>query len=313
VNRHTTCTFVFVLLSGALVAALASPPAIGTATARGQFLLDSATVQGNATLLEGSVVETRSMPSVLRLQGGAQMTIGSASRGTVYGDRLVLERGEGRLEGARQYRIEASTLQVLPDSSATAARVAYGQPGKITVAALTGSVQVTTANGVLLARLAPGMVREFEPQAAGASASVSVAGCVAASEGLILLKDDTANLSFELRGQDLARYEGQRVAISATPLRDVKPTGTAAQVLHVTQVKPLGGGCPAARAGAAAAGAGAATAAGAGAATAAGAGAATAAAAVTTKVVIAGVAVAAVAGGTALGLTGDDESKTISR
>ncbi len=292
-KHRTTCGLVSVLLSGALVAVLASPPVIGTATARGQFLLDNAAVQGNATLLEGSVLETRSAPSRLRLQGGAEIMIGSGSRGRVYGDRLVLEKGEGRLAGSRQYRIDAGVLRVLPDAPAAAARVAYWRPGTITVAAMDGPVSVATADGVLLARLDAGMARAFEPQAAGAAAPVSATGCLSASGGLFLVKDETANLSFELRGQDLSRYAGQRVAITATHLRDAKPAGAAAHVLQVTQVKPLGGGCPSGTAGA---------------------GAAAATSSVSTKAIVAGVAVAAVAGGTALGLTGErDNGGTISR
>jgi hypothetical protein len=296
VNHHTTSACVLVLLGGALYMSWAAPPGIGTATARGQFLLDSASVQGNATLLEGSVVETRATPSVLRLQAGPRMTIGSSSRGKVYADRLVLEKGEGRLEGSRQYRIEASSLRVLPESSETIARVAYGQPGKVTVAALSGALRVTTADGVLLAKLEPGMAREFEPQGAGAAAPVSVVGCLSVARTSFLLKDETANLDFDLRGQaDLGRYVGQRVAVTGTPLRDAKPSTTGAQVLQVVQVKVLGSGCITAPA----AGATPAKAAG---------------VSGTTKAVIAGVAIAAVAGGTALGLTGDEGSDpTISR
>ena len=294
-SLRTTRTLFLVLLIGMLQAVLAASPVIGTATARGQFLLDRAIVQGNATLLDGSIVETGPIPSRLWLQGGAQMIIGSQSRGTVFGDRLVLEKGEGMLEGSRRYSIEASVLRIWPESSEAAARVTYGQPGKISVVAMAGQVRVATADGVLLARLEPGMAREFEPQAAGAAAPVSVAGCLTAADKAFLLKDDTANLSFELRGQDLARYAGQRVAVTAAQVRDAKPAGGASQVLQVTQVKSLGGGCPTSKAGAAAAGA-------------------AAAGAVTTKIIIAGVAVAAVAGGTALGLTGgEEENQNISR
>jgi len=275
---------------------LAAPPAIGTAVARGQFFLDSASVQGNATLLEGSVVETRATPSVLRLKAGPRMTIGSSSRGKVYGDRLVLEKGEGRLEGSRQYRIEASSLRVSPESPETTARVAYGQPGKVTVAALSGSLRVTTADGVLLAKLEHGMAREFEPQAAGATAPMSVVGCLTTANALFLLKDETANLDFELRAKDdLGRYVGQRVAITATPLRGAKPKTTGAQVIRVIQVKPLGGSCIATP------GTGTAPAKAAG-------------VSGTTKAVIGGVAIAATVGGITLGLTGDEKSDpTVSR
>ncbi len=214
------------------------------------------------------------------------MQLGSTSWGKIYGDRLVLEKGEGQLEAALQYRIEARSLRIVPDSTATVTRVALREPGRVTVAALTGGVRVTTADGTLVAKLERGTTLEFEPQAAGASAPVSVAGCLAALDGRFLLNDDTASVSFELQGEDLARYTGQHVAVSAIVLKEVRPRGGAVQVIQVTQIRRLAGACPVAAASPSKA---------------------KGRLSGTTKAVIAGVAIAAVAGGTAIGLTGNDK------
>jgi hypothetical protein len=117
VGRLIVHTSALLLLSGALISSFAAPPVIGIATARGGFLLDNAPVRGNATLFEGAMVETSAAPTLVRLQGGARMQLGSASRGKVYSDRLVLEMGEGQMDNALHYRIEARSLQILPDSS----------------------------------------------------------------------------------------------------------------------------------------------------------------------------------------------------
>jgi hypothetical protein len=295
VDRLMVRSWILLLLAGALVASFAAPAAIGVATAKGSFLLDRSAVQGNATLFEGAVVETTTTPSLVRLQDGPRMQLGSTSRGKVYGDRLVLEKGEGQLEGTQSYRIEARELRILPESADSVARVALGEPGRVTVAALTGGVRVTTADGILVAKLERGTTLEFEPQAAGASAPVSVTGCLTGLNGRFLLKDDTANVSFELRGQDLGQYAGQHVTITATVLKEVRPGQGAVQVIQVTQIRRLAGACPVAASNPSKGGV-----------------AKKGATSGTTKVVIAGVAIAAAAGGTAIGLTGD-EKQSISR
>ncbi len=280
-------------LAGALVIGFAAPGVIGVATAEGGFRMDNAPVQGRATLLEGAVVETSSAPSVVRLQGGQRMQLGAASRGRVYSDHLVLEKGNGLLEGAARYRIEAKDLYVIVDSASARAHVAVREPGQITVAALRGPVHVTTARGTLLARLEPGMALNFEPRGADATDPITVSGCLGLAAGNhFILNDETANVSFEVRGSDLARFAGQRVSITATILRAAQ--GEILQMIKVTQITPLSGTCPApaasAQSGARAAGMSG-----------------------TTKAVIAGVVIAAAVGGTAAGLTGDENKSTISR
>ncbi|MFB3779335.1 MAG: hypothetical protein ACE141_17085 [Bryobacteraceae bacterium] len=262
--------------------------------------MDNSTVRGNATLFDGTLLETTGTASLVNLKDGPRMQLGVTSRGKVHTDRLVLEKGESRLEGSGRYRIEARDLQVLPESPATAARVVLRGSEKVAVEALAGSVRVTTEDGVLLARLESGTALEFEPQAAGATPPVSVTGCLTGNLGTFLLSDETAKVAFELRGRDLSQYAGQRVAITAVTMKEVRPVQGAVQVIQVTGVKRLPGGCPvpaAARPNSPASSAGAAKAGGIGG---------------TTKAVIAGVAIASVAGGTALGLTGREED-TISR
>ena len=298
-DRLTVRFCMGLLVAGALAVSYAAPPTIGIATAQGSFLLDNSAVRGNATVFEGAVLETSGTPSLVSLQDGPRMQLGATSRGKFHSDRLILEKGESRLEGAQRYRIEARSLRILPDSPGTAARVALREPGRVAVEALAGQVRVTTRDGILLAKLESGTTLEFQPQAAGAAPPVSVTGCLTGAGGLLLLLDETAKVTFELRGQDLSQYAGQRVAITAVVLKEVRPGQGATQVIQVTSVKRLGGSCPvpAASAPKGSGPAGAAKSAGIG---------------TTTKAVIAGVAIASVAGGAALGLTGE-EKDTISR
>ena len=76
---------------------IAAPPVIGTATATGAFRLNGDTVMANGTLTEGAVLETGRGYSSVRLTGGARLSLSADSRGKLYSDRIILEKGEARL------------------------------------------------------------------------------------------------------------------------------------------------------------------------------------------------------------------------
>ena len=285
------CLFIM-LLAGVLVSSLAAPPAIGIATARGSFRVDNSPVQGNATLFEGTTVETSAVSSSLWLKAGGQVVVGAASRSQIFTDRMVLEKGEGKMEYAPGYRLEAQNLRILPDSKGAGAQVVVREPGRVSVTALTGQVRVTTSDGLLLARLEPGRSLEFQPQAAGAAAQLALYGCVSAADAHFFLAEQTANLNFELSGDDLARFVGHRVEIVATELREASPAGGAARVVRVSKITGVAGGCPAAPVGT---------------------GVKAGHMSNSTKAVIAGVAIGGGAGAIALGLTLSEPKATVSR
>jgi len=283
---------IILLLAGVLVSSLAAPPAIGIATARGSFRVDNSPVQGNATLFEGTTVETSAVSSSLWLKAGSQVVVGAASRTQIFTDRMVLEKGEGKMAYAPRYRLEALNLRILPDSEGAGARVVLREPGRVSVTALTGQIRVTTSDGLLLARLEPGRSLEFQPQAGGAAGPLAVSGCVSAAGADFFLTEQTANVNFELRGDDLARFVGHRVEVVATELREAGPVGGAARVIRVSKITGVAGGCPAPPAGP---------------------GIKAGRMSNSTKAVIAGVAIGGGAGAIALGLTLSETKATVSR
>jgi len=280
-------------LTVALAAGWAATGGIGIATSSGSFRVGQAPVTGNATLFEGSVVETSGTPSVLDLNGGTRLELGAGSRGTVYRDRLILEKGTGRVQGQSGYRLEVRNLHVLP-SPAGAARVQVGTGNIVEVEAVSAPVSVTTSGGLLVASVAAGNSLAFEPQAAGAEAPFTVSGCVQKVGDGFELRDDTASVTFRLRGSGLEKYAGRRVEIIGANHGDPN-------AIQVAKVKVLSGGCPAPgtpRDAGTKAGGKATTAAGGG----------------TKKAVIAGVIVAAGAGASAAVALSDEEPQgTVSR
>jgi hypothetical protein len=288
-----TMTTMLLLMVVNLGAGPGVSPVIGIATAGGEFLVGSSPVSGNATLFDGTVVETGSTVSVLQLDSGARVRLGTASRGMVFRKYLLLVRGEGLLEKTGDYVLEAGNLRVRPSSSDATARVKIEENERVHVTALAGDLQVLNTAGFLLARLEAGRALEFDAHTGDSVPPFTVSGCLEKTDGRYLLKDDTAGVTFELKGGRLEASLGLRVEITGT---DAGSSNT----IQVTRVKPTGESC------AVATGKpdGTKTAAGG----APGAGKAKAMSG-TTKAVIAGVAIAGAGAGTTVGLIGREDAK----
>jgi len=216
---------------------------IGVASGAAAFLVDRAQVQGNATIIEGAVVETRSSSSRLLLNNGVRLQLEPQSRAKVFAERVILEQGAGRLTQAGPAALVAKGLQVAPNEKDAQIHVALNPQGAVRVTALQGAAKVTTAEGLVLARVNAGSTLAFEPQAA--TAAPPYQGCLSAGADGFLLKDATTNVLFDLRGENLAQYAGRYVQVTASQWPNAQPAGGASQVLRVVQIKVLPMGCPA--------------------------------------------------------------------
>ncbi len=280
-------------LAASLPPAMAATPSIGTVVAKGSFRVDETLVSGNATLLEGATVETKLTGSMLNLSSGPHLALSADSKGRIFGDHLVLEKGSGQMEKAAGFRVEARGLTIRPETGESSARVTLAGNTKVQVAALTGSFRVLTSRGLLVAAMAPGAALEFEPQAANGE-PWKLTGCLRAATGHFLLTDEVTNVTVEVAGSSVDQQAGNRVEVTGALDPTGSPVSGATQFIRATRVRQLSKGCVATGKGAAAAGAGGAAGKAAG-----GGGAGAVGISVTTIAVIGGVAVAAVFGGLA--------------
>jgi hypothetical protein len=235
----------------------AATPGIGIAMSEGNILINSSASAGNATIFDGSTLETQTASSQVRLNGGAQLRLASDSKGTVYSDHVDLKKGSANITG---YSANANGLNVRADGKASAA-ISMRDRGVIEVAALTGNVHVFNAVGLNVANLAPGRALDLRPQDAGASAPSSLTGCTKKSGNDTLLTDETSNVTVQLRGGSAKANRRYQVTGSMVP--NATPASGATQVLNVTNARELGA-CGAGGAAGGGAGAGGAAAAGAG-------------------------------------------------
>ncbi|MDP9054766.1 MAG: hypothetical protein M3N93_10775 [Acidobacteriota bacterium] len=264
----------------------AATPGIGIAMSQGSIYINDAKTAGNATITDGSTVQTDGAASQVRLNDGAELRLSTSSRGTVFADHVDLQKGTARIAG---YSANANGLSVRADKNSSAT-VSMRDQGVIQVAALTGDVHVFNAAGLNVANLLPGRALDLKPQEAGASAPSSLIGCAVKAGPNVLLTDETSDVTVQLKGN--AVRAGKRVQVTGAMVPNSTPVSPATQVINVTAVKQLGGTCKAGTAAAAAGGA----AAGGAAAGAGGAAAGAAAGISTTTAVVAGVAAATAVG-----------------
>ena len=232
--------FVLLIAGGFLFALVAVPPSIGVANSSGEFRVDGSAIQGNSTLFDGTVIETTSARSVLRISG-AQVTLLPDSRAKVYRDHAVIEKGSGIVAHAQHLRVEAASLRIAPSAADGLVQVEKTGPGQIVVATEGGSAEVRTASGLLIASLNPHMALAFDTGASGgqtaaAAGAVKLSGVVQTDGGLYFLTDSTTGVKVELRGDNLARYAGKTVTFSGSRIPGETPASGASEVVQVVTI-----------------------------------------------------------------------------
>ncbi len=271
-----------------LGASAATTQVIGVAMSEGTIVVNDAQTPGNATILDGSTLQTQRSSSQVRLKDGAQLRLDADSRGKLFTDHVDLQQGSARISG---YTANASGLSVRAADGSSASVAMKGDV--VEIAALTGNVHVFNAAGMNVANLLPGRALDLRPQDAGASSPSSLVGCPVKSGDNFLLTDETSNVTAQLRGGKIKA--GRHVKVTGSLVPNSTPVSPATQVISVTNVESAPGSCK--KVGAAAAGA-----AGAGAAGAAAGGAAAGGAAAGVGLSTAAIAGIAVGGATAAGL-----------
>ena len=105
-------------------------PAIGVVTASGHFNVEGSQVWGNATLFDGTTIETSSASSELALRNGVKVQLAAGSRARIWQNRLILEKGTAQLAAPVSFEARVSDQARLiraPFKGSVAMQAAQGQ------------------------------------------------------------------------------------------------------------------------------------------------------------------------------------------
>src|SRR5258708_40194640 len=101
--------------------AAAATPVIGMASAQSGAILDNTKVSGNATVFEGSTLQSNGYSRV-HLNNGSRLDLAAGSKAQVFANRVTLEQGMGEVQSSTGFEIYARTLTIQPSSSTSIAR-----------------------------------------------------------------------------------------------------------------------------------------------------------------------------------------------
>ena len=221
------------------IALQAAAPSIGFVNAKGSFQLDNSRIWSNATIFDGSVIETKVAPSQVHLSDGSELVVGAGSRVRVFESRAVLEKGAVQLQSSTQYRVEARALNIVPSAAGATAGIELRGTGRIAASASTGELLVTNKEKVLVARVIPGHPVTLDTTAAAKPGLTRIAGCLTASSHTFMLLDQPSQVTFELHGASIDKEIGNRVEITGTAESSHPKLSAASQVVKVIHVNRL--------------------------------------------------------------------------
>jgi hypothetical protein len=229
-----TNIFLFVFISAI---AFAGSSAIGIVTASGHFMLDRSQLWGNATVFEGSTIETGAASSQIALRNGVKLQLARDSRARILADHVVMEKGIGQVSAVDGFEVNAANLRI---HSTGRLRVNVGQ--NVEVASLLGSTRVASASGILLAAIPAGRTMSFSPQAA--NGTVTRTGCLLFKDNHFIMQDENTQEVVEVAGQNFSAQVGNRVEVTGTA-STAKPNVTIATLLInvASLTQKSSGGC----------------------------------------------------------------------
>lgn len=222
----TTKALAVAILLCMLVDAEAGTTSIGTASARGDMRVDGYMVTGNATLFDGTVIETGKASAELRLYKGGEIRLSNHARGTLYRDRLVLQQGSGEWMGSSSFPVELNGLLVAPSDESSRGVVSMSAANTGEVTALSGQLRVTNGHGLLLAGVTPESDFSFAAPQTGVAASAPAQGLVPMflygtlskvnGRYYLELPRPDVGVVFELKGANLDKLVGKQIRIKGT-------------------------------------------------------------------------------------------------
>jgi hypothetical protein len=226
--------FLCIVLS-VLCVAMAAPASIGFVKSTGDFRVDGSTIRQNGTVFDGNVIETATARSVVEL-ASVEITLSPDSRAKVFRDHTILEKGTGVVKETGNHIIEADTLRITPSAKDSVVQVDVMSPTSITVAARSGSAEVRSAAGVLVASVRPGLALAFGSQA-GAASAFDGTGVEEFKDGKFFLTVKTTHVTVQLEGTELAQHVGKCVEVTGSIIPGATPPAPATELIEVANVK----------------------------------------------------------------------------
>jgi hypothetical protein len=232
-----------VLLAGALCvsshALAVTPSMIGSVTVRGETRIDNQQVSGSGTVFDGSAVETGQSVSSgadLRLANNVEITLLRDSRGILYRDHFMLQRGTAQLGSTDSFRVQANGMVIVPTEAHSSGIVSIEPANSVTVETKNGTLEIRNSSGASVALVRPGHPLTFSSLADKSPSEFSATGTVSSENGRYYLNSTETCLKYEVKGDSLQSYNGASVVASGD-LQAASPASGVAGVLVANSIR----------------------------------------------------------------------------
>jgi hypothetical protein len=232
------------LLAGALCVssyalAVTPSPSIGSLTARGETRIDNQQVQGSGTVFDGSVIETGqsiSSSADLHISNNVKITLLRDSRGTLYHDHFMLQRGGAQLGSTDSFPVQAIGVVVVPTEAHSSGVVSIDPANSVTVDAKNGTLEIRDSSGASVALVRPGHPLTFSSLTDKSPAEFSAMGTVSSENGRFYLNSAETGMKYEVMGDNLQNFDGTSVVASGV-LATAAPTAGVAGLLQANSIR----------------------------------------------------------------------------
>lgn len=236
--------FSIAITGSAAVLLMASAPIIGMTSFQNGVTLDNSKVSGTATLFEGSTIQSDGY-SRIHLNNGTRLDFGAGAKAQVFATHAALSAGMTEMQSPAGFEVDTTLIRIRPVGADSIARVKIDS-GKVYVTALNAPVSVMNSQGLLVAKVAPGVPMVFMAQGATAANSFDVTGCVLNKGGVAIVDDEKGKVVSQITGTDAKKLVGNQVHIVGSVDATGTPGGGATQVVKVTSATVTKkGGCSA--------------------------------------------------------------------
>ncbi len=186
---------------------------IGTATVRGNVRVDGNQVTGDATLFDGTKVETAAASATLRMSQRSIIEMSTGTRSVIYGNYVRLEQGTIDFKPTCGFVAEVNGVRVTPNSSNTHGVISLSSSGA-SLSSQSGEFLILDKTGRLLSRIPAGSSQPIGTNLAQLVAPTYVGNVsVVSSHRILTLLGPDANTRYELQGQNIHKLQGRLMEI----------------------------------------------------------------------------------------------------
>ncbi len=197
------------------VAYASSNTPVGTVSVRGNIRVDGNQVTTDATLFDGSTVETQDASATVYLGSNSSVIMAAGSRSIVHDGYVTLEQGQIDLKPTCGFVVETGQLRITPNSPDSHG-VISASGSSVSLTSQHGEFFVLDKQGRILNTLHSGNSQSFssgQMQSANPATYVGTLSILDNHHLLTLLAPDT-NVAYEIRGHDVSKLKGSLVQVN---------------------------------------------------------------------------------------------------